>query len=140
MIKETFSIGQVVPVGAETTNDDITHGVVVDDLVPKELESLAEIVAIVGMTNDMIFGVFGVSELTVESPKYAFIEEIMAHAHEITLDVELYAKSGFAVVFGNAANVGSEALLSIKSTFVDAARIRIDDKMTVPPVATNIEK
>lgn len=65
LVEEAFSIGKVVPVGAEPADDNIAHGVVVDDLVPEKLEGEIELLAVVGMAVDVILGVFGVGELAL---------------------------------------------------------------------------
>lgn len=107
--------------------------------MPKKMQSLAEMIAVFGMTNNVVLWVFGVSELAFESPKYTFVEEVVAHTHKVTLDVELDAKGRFTVVFGNATDMGCKALLGIKGTFVDTTRIRIDDKMAIPPIPADVK-
>lgn len=140
LVKEAFRRRKIVPVGAESTNGDVAHGVIVDDLVPKELESEIKLLAVGGVTVDVVFVVVGVGKLTLEAPKDAFIKEIVTHAHKVALDVEFDTKGGLSVIVGDTTDVGGETLLSVKSAFVDATRIRVGDEMAIPPVAAKVKQ
>ncbi len=37
LVKKTFRAGQIVPVGREAAENDVTHGIVMDNLVPEKL-------------------------------------------------------------------------------------------------------
>lgn len=92
------------------------------------------------MTVEIVLRVLGVSKLASEAPENAHKEKVVAHAHEITLDVELDAEGGLGVVLGDAADVGGETLLGVERAFVDAARVGVGDKVAVPPVTAKVKK
>lgn len=127
------------PIFAGAAKGDVAHGVVVDDLVPEKLHGLVKLFAVVGVTVDMVLRVFGMSELLAEAPEDAFIEKVVAHVHEVALDVELNAESRLGIVLGSAGDVGGEALLGIEGALADTAGIGIGDEMAVPPIAASIK-
>lgn len=136
LVEETFADGELAPVGARSANDDVFHGIVMDDLMPEELDDLVKLVAVTSVTTDAVFmkiffvverdvrnGVGIVFELTVETPTNAFVEFAVVEAHEIALDVEFDDESGTGVIFRCATDVGGEALLTEESAFANTARI-----------------
>lgn len=81
-IEKTFVGGKGCPFGFGAADDDIAHGVVVDNLLPKKLDGLVKLVAVVGATGDLVFdeiigresfGVDSALELAVESPANALV-------------------------------------------------------------------
>lgn len=44
------------PIFTGSTNDNIAHGIVVDDLVPEKLDSLVELVAVARAAGNLVFG------------------------------------------------------------------------------------
>ncbi len=56
------------------------------------------------------------------------------------MDVEFDRESLASIVFGDLANVVSEAFLAVKCTLADAAGIRISTKTAVPPLCADIEE
>lgn len=151
LVEEAFRHRQVAPVRARTADDDVFHGVVMDDLVPEKLDGLVELVAVTSVATDAVFVVVFfiverdvgicvgvVFELTVEAPTNALVEFIMVEAHEIALDVEFDNEGGTGVVFGGAANVGGEALLAEEGAFADAAGVGVDDEATIPPIGADV--
>lgn len=151
LVEEAFRHGEVAPVGAGAANDDVAHGVVVDDLVPEELDGLVKLVAVAGVTADAVFviiifvverdvgcGVGVIFELTVETPADTLVKFAVVEAHEVALDVEFDDEGGAGVILGCAANVGGEALLAEESAFADAAGIGIDDEAAIPPAGADV--
>ncbi len=57
--------------------------------------------------------------MKIEAPEDAFIEQVMAHAHEIALDVKLDGNSRNGVISSHATDMGSKTLLGIESAFVN---------------------
>lgn len=142
LVEETFIFREFIPVATVTVNADTFHGFVVDDLVPNVFKEIVEFMLVGGMAADVVLGVgeFAVEELAFESPEDAFVEEIVIQAHEIALDVEFDGKSLAGVVFGDLANVVSEAFLAVKCAFADAAGIGISTKTAIPPFRADIEE
>lgn len=153
LVEEAFADGELTPVGTRAADDDVFHGVIMDDLVPEEFDDLVELVAVAGMTADAVLmiiffvidrdmrsGVGVIFELAVETPTNALVKFVVVEAHKITLDVEFDDESRAGVIFGGTADVGGEALLAEESTFADATRVRVDEEAAVPPVGANIVK
>lgn len=55
-VEETFVGRKGCPIFTGATNDNIAHGVVVDDLVPEELDGLVELVAVARAAGNLVFG------------------------------------------------------------------------------------
>lgn len=153
LIEETFADRQFAPVGAGTADNDVFHGVVVDDLMPEKFDDLVELVAVASVTTnavlviiffvverDMGNGVGVVFKLAVEAPANTLVEFAVVEAHEVALDVELDDESGAGVIFCGATDVGGEALLAEKGAFADTTGVGIDDEAAIPPVGANIIK
>ena len=151
LVEKAFADGEFAPVGARAADDDVFHGVVVDDLMPEEFDDLIKLVAVAGVTADAVFmkilfvvewdvrnGVGVVFELAVETPADAFVELAVVETHKIALDVELDDESGAGVIFRGATDVGGEALLAEESAFADATGVGVDEKTTVPPVGADV--
>lgn len=153
LVEEAFADGEFAPVGARPADDDVFHGVVMDDLVPEKLDDLVELVAVAGVATDAILMVIFfvverdvrnsvgvVFELAVETPTDAFVEFAVVEAHEVALDVEFDDESRAGVIFRGATDVGGEALLAEEGAFTDAAGVGVDEKAAVPPVSADIIK
>lgn len=153
LVEETFRNGEVAPVGARTANDNVFHGIVVDDLFPEELDGLVELVAVASVAADAVFmivffvvewdvrsSVGVVFELAVETPTNTFVKFAVVETHEVALNIELDDESGAGAIFGGAADVSGEALLAEEGAFADAARIGVDNEAAVPPAGTNVIK
>lgn len=55
-VEEAFVGRKGCPIFTGSTNDNIAHGVVVDDLVPEELDGLVELVAVARAAGNLVFG------------------------------------------------------------------------------------
>lgn len=153
LVEEAFRNGEVAPVGARAADDDVFHGIVMDDLFPEELDSLVELVAVASVAADAVFmvvffvverdvrGSVGVIfELAVEAPTDALVKFAVVETHEITLDIELDDEGGTGVILGGSADVSGEALLAEEGAFADTARIGVDNEAAVPPAGANVIK
>lgn len=151
LVEEAFADGEFAPVGARAADNDVFHGIIMDDLVPEKFDDLIELVAVASMTADAVLvivffvikrnmrsSVGVIFELAVETPTNTFVKFVMVEAHKIALDIEFDDEGGASVIFGGAADVGGEALLAEESAFADATRIGVDEEAAVPPVGTNI--
>jgi len=151
LIEETFADGELAPVGARAADNDVFHGIIVNDLVPEKFDDLVELVAVASVTADTVLviiffvikrnmgsSVGVIFELAVEAPTNAFVKFVMVEAHKIALDIEFDDEGGASVIFGGAADVGGEALLAEESAFADTARIRVDEEAAIPPVGANV--
>ena len=153
LVEEAFRNGEVAPVGARTANNDVFHGIVVDDLIPEELDGLVELVAVASVAADAVFvivsfvierdvrsGVGVIFELAVETPADAFVEFAVVEAHEVALNIEFDDESGAGVILGGAADMSGEALLAEEGAFADTTGIGVDNEAAVPPAGTNVIK
>lgn len=151
LVEETFADGEFAPVGAWSADNDIFHGIIMDDLVPEKFDDLIELVAVASVTADTVLviiffvikrnmgsSVGVIFELAVEAPTNAFVKFVMVEAHKIALNIEFDDEGGASVIFGGAADVGGEALLAEESAFADTARIGVDEEAAVPPVGANV--
>lgn len=151
LIEEAFADGELAPVGARAADNDVFHGIIVNDLVPEKFDDLIELVAVASMTADAVLviiffvikrnmgsSVGVIFELAVETPTNTFVKFVMVETHKITLDVEFDDEGGASVIFGGTADVGGEALLAEESAFADTARIGVDEEAAVPPVGANV--
>ena len=153
LVEEAFRNREVAPVGARAADDDVFHGIVVDDLFPEELDSLVELVAVASVAADAVFvivffvverdvrsGVGVIFELAVETPTNTFIKFAVVETHEVALNIEFDDEGGAGVILGGAADVSGEALLAEEGAFADAAGIGVDNEAAVPPAGTNVIK
>lgn len=153
LIEEAFRNGEVAPVGARTANDDVFHGIVVDDLIPEELDGLVELVAVASVAADAVFvivffvverdvrsGVGIIFELAVKTPTNTFVKFAVVETHEVALNIEFDDESGTGVILGGTADMSGEALLAEEGAFADAARIGVDNEAAVPPAGANVIK
>lgn len=153
LVEEAFRNGKVAPVGARAADDDVFHGIVVDDLFPEELDGLVELVAVASVAADAVFmivffvvewdvgsGIGVIFELAVETPTNTFIKFAVVETHEVALNIEFDDESGTGVILGGTADMSGEALLAEEGAFADAARIGVDNEAAVPPAGANVIK
>lgn len=153
LIEKTFADGEFAPIGARSADDDVFHGVVVDDLVPEKLNDLVELIAVAGVAADAVFmivffivernmrnGIGVIFELALETPANALVEFVMIEAHKIALDVEFDDEGRASVIFSGTADVSGETLLAEEGALADAAGVGVDEKAAVPPVGADVVK
>lgn len=146
-IEKTFVRREGSPVGFGAADDDATHRIVVNDLVPDELSEIVEALAVERMTENAILLEIVrwelversiEAKLTIETPSDAFIELFVIETDEIALNIERDGEGRLSEILSDAANVLLETLLAEKYTLVLATGIRIDDEAAVPPVGAEI--
>ncbi len=62
----------------------------------------------------------------------------MIQTHKIPLDVKFDSVGRYGVILGNLAEMVGEPFLAIECTFALAARVRVGNETTVPPVGADI--
>lgn len=148
-VKKALVDRKGIPIFLGAANDNIFHGVVIDDLMPEKFDGLIQLFAIVGMAANIILEAVDIGKgkwvlvalkLAIKPPDDAFEKFVMIKTNEIALDIESNRKGGLSVVFCNLTDVMSEAFLTKKYTFAFATRIRIFTKAAIPPVGADVVK
>ncbi len=80
----------------------------------------------------------GVMKLSIETPESTGKKFVMLEAHEITLNVKFDGEGGNVVILGSATQMMGETFLAVERAFVATARIRISNKMAIPPITTKV--
>ncbi len=55
-VKEAFVRGEGGPVGFGPTDDDVAHGIIVNDLMPEKLKGLVELITVARLAGNGVFG------------------------------------------------------------------------------------